>query len=205
MNVKRIFCIGRNYAAHIQELGNTPDEAFVLFMKPASCVVPLGEELRLPRDKGSVHHEAELVVGLTGGGADIPEEQALSHVSHLTLGLDLTLRDLQNTLKDKGSPWELAKAFDHAAPLGQWKPYQGQDLQALEFTCHVNGALRQHGKTRDMLFTVARQIHILSRTWALRDGDVVYTGTPAGVGPVKKWDMLQGSVEGIGELRIAVG
>ena len=190
MNVKRIFCIGRNYAAHIQELGNTPDEAFVLFMKPASCVVPLGEELRLPRNKGSVHHEAELVVLLTGGGADISEEQALSHISHITLGLDLTLRDLQNELKNKGSPWELAKAFDHAAPLGQWKPYQGQDLQALEFSCQVNGALRQHGRTRDMLFTVARQIHILSRTWALRDGDIVYTGTPAGVGPLLPGDRI---------------
>lgn len=190
MNVKRIFCIGRNYAAHIEELGNTPDEAFVVFMKPPSCVVALGQELVLPRDKGSVHHEAELVVRLTGGGADIPEAEALSHVSHITLGLDLTLRDLQNTLKNKGSPWELAKAFDHAAPLGQWKSYQNQDLQALEFTCHVNGTLRQHGKTRDMLFGVARQIHILSRTWALADGDIVYTGTPAGVGPILPGDRI---------------
>jgi 2-keto-4-pentenoate hydratase/2-oxohepta-3-ene-1,7-dioic acid hydratase in catechol pathway len=153
-------------------------------------VVPLGNDLKLPRGKGSVHHEAELVVRLTGGGTDIPEEQALSHVSHLTLGLDLTLRDLQNTLKNKGSPWELAKAFDHAAPLGEWKPYQNQDLQALEFTCHVNGALRQHGRTRDMLFTVARQISILSRTWALQDGDAVYTGTPAGVGPLAPGDRI---------------
>ena len=190
MNINRIFCIGRNYAAHIEELGNTPDEAFVVFMKPASCVVPLGQELRLPRQRGSVHHEAELVVRLTGGGADIPEDQALNHISHLTLGLDLTLRDLQNTLKNKGSPWELAKAFDCAAPLGQWKPCQGQDLQALEFTCHVNGALRQHGKTRDMLFSVARQIHILSRTWALADGDIVYTGTPSGVGPLLPGDRV---------------
>src|ERR1700741_5275888 len=129
MNVKRIFCIGRNYAAHIQELGNTPDEAFVVFMKPPSCIVPLGQPLSLPRNKGSVHHEAELVVLLTGGGADIPEAQALSHVSHLTLGLDLTLRDLQNELKNKGSPWELSKAFDQAAPLGSWQAYKGQDLQ----------------------------------------------------------------------------
>jgi len=190
MTVNRIFCIGRNYAAHIEELGNTPDEAFVLFMKPASCVVPPGQAVRLPRNRGSVHHEAELVVLLTGGGSDIPEDQALSHISHLTLGLDLTLRDLQNELKNKGNPWELAKAFDQAAPLGEWKPYQDQDLQALEFTCHVNGSLRQHGKTRDMLFNVARQIHILSRTWALQDGDIVYTGTPAGVGPLLPGDRI---------------
>ena len=190
MNINRIFCIGRNYAAHIQELGNTPDEAFVVFMKPASCVVPLGQEVRLPRNRGSVHHEAELVVRLNGGGADVAEGQALCHLSHITLGLDLTLRDLQNELKNKGSPWELAKAFDQAAPLGDWKPYAGQDLQALEFTCHVNGALRQHGKTRDMLFGVARQIHILSRTWALQDGDLVYTGTPSGVGPLLPGDRV---------------
>ncbi|MDR3418751.1 MAG: fumarylacetoacetate hydrolase family protein [Nevskia sp.] len=190
MDVKRIFCIGRNYAGHIKELGNTPDEAFVVFMKPPSCVVPVGMPLTLPRDKGSVHHEAELVVLLTGGGADIAEEAALSHVSHLTLGLDLTLRDLQNRLKGKGNPWELCKAFDHAAPLGEWKPYHGHNLQDLEFTCQVNGELRQHGHTRDMLFPVARQIHILSRTWALRDGDVIYTGTPAGVGPLLPGDRV---------------
>jgi 2-keto-4-pentenoate hydratase/2-oxohepta-3-ene-1,7-dioic acid hydratase in catechol pathway len=191
MTIKRIFCIGRNYAAHIQELGNTPDEAFVVFMKPPSCAVPEGQGVKLPRHKGSVHHEAELVVLLTGGGADIPEEQALSHVSHLTLGLDLTLRDLQNELKNKGNPWELSKAFDQAAPLGEWQAYKGQDLQALEFTCTVNGKLRQHGRTKDMLFSVARQIHILSRTWALADGDIIYTGTPAGVGPLVPGDRVE--------------
>jgi 2-keto-4-pentenoate hydratase/2-oxohepta-3-ene-1,7-dioic acid hydratase in catechol pathway len=190
MDIKRIFCIGRNYAEHIKELGNAPDEAFVLFMKPPSCVVTQGKDVILPRGKGGVHHEAELVVHLNGGGADIPEETALSHISHITLGLDLTLRDLQNELKKKGSPWELAKAFDNAAPLGEWKPYRGQDLQALEFSFHVNGALRQHGKTKDMLFSVARQIHILSKTWALADGDIIYTGTPSGVGPLQAGDRL---------------
>lgn len=190
MNINRIFCIGRNYSEHIKELGNTPDEAFVVFMKPPSCVVPLGQAIALPRHKGSVHHEAELVVRLSGGGADIDEAAALSHIDHISLGLDLTLRDLQNELKKKGSPWELAKAFDHAAPLGEWKPYHGQDLQALEFTLQVNGALRQHGRTRDMLFSVARQIHILSKTWALADGDIIYTGTPSGVGPLQPGDRL---------------
>lgn len=189
MDIQRIFCVGRNYAEHIKELGNTPDEAFVLFMKPPSCIVPQGS-LVLPQGRGSVHHEAELVVRLNGGGAGIPEDAALSHISHITLGLDLTLRDLQSELKKKGAPWELAKAFDQAAPLGEWKPYRGQDLQALEFSFQVNGATRQHGKTADMLFSVARQIHILSRTWALRDGDIIYTGTPSGVGPLQAGDRL---------------
>lgn len=190
MNVNRIFCIGRNYAEHIKELGNTPDEACVVFMKPASCVVSVGEPVTLPRNRGSVHHEAELVVLLTGGDRDIPVDDALENVAAFTLGLDLTLRDLQNDLKKKGAPWELCKAFDQAAPLGEWKAYKGQDLQALEFTCDVNGKRRQSGNTKDMLFPVARIIHILSQTWSLEAGDIVYTGTPAGVGPLVAGDRV---------------
>jgi 2-keto-4-pentenoate hydratase/2-oxohepta-3-ene-1,7-dioic acid hydratase in catechol pathway len=198
MRVNRIFCIGRNYAEHIRELGNTPDEACVVFMKPASCVVSSGENIVLPRDRGAVHHEAELVVMLTGGGTDVPAAEALDHVAGVTLGLDLTLRELQNELKKKGAPWELSKAFDGAAPLGNWTPWKGQDLQALEFTCHVNGQLRQHGRSADMLFPVTRLIHILSRTWALQPGDVIFTGTPAGVGPLKPGDRITLTGDGIG-------
>ena len=198
MNVNRIFCIGKNYAEHIRELGGAPDDACVVFMKPASCVVPAGRDVVLPRGRGSVHHEAELVVALSGGGADLPAERALEHVASLTLGLDLTLRDLQGELKKKGAPWELAKAFDHAAPLGDWAPYRGQDLQALEFTCAVNGVQRQHGRTSDMLFPVARILQILSRTWRLQPGDIVYTGTPAGVGPLNPGDRVTLAGPGLG-------
>ena len=190
MQVKRIFCIGKNYAAHVAELGHAADGNCVVFMKPASCILPAGEKIRLPRGKGSIHHEAELVVLLTGGGSDIPLKHALGCIAGLTLGLDLTLRDLQNDLKQKGAPWELAKSFDGAAPLGDWKPYLEQDLQKIEFTCHVNGDLRQRGNTKDMLYTVARQIHILSQTWSLEPGDAIYTGTPEGVGPLKPRDRV---------------
>ena len=193
MQVKRIFCIGKNYAAHVAELapqGHAPDGQCVVFMKPASCIVPAGGKIRLPRGKGSIHHEAELVVLLTGGGANIPLKQALDCVAGITLGLDLTLRDLQTELKQKGAPWELAKSFDGAAPLGDWKPYLEQDLQKIEFTCHVNGELRQRGNTKDMLYTVARQIHILSQTWSLEPGDAIYTGTPEGVGPLLPRDRV---------------
>ncbi len=209
INVNRIFCIGKNYAEHVAELahlGHTPDAApsasagdrksssiapagdCVVFMKPASCVVPVGQAIALPRDKGSIHHEAELVIRLGAGGA----------VTHLTLGLDLTLRDLQTNLKNKGKPWELAKAFDHAAPLGAWVPFTGQDVQALEFTCHVNGQLRQKGNTKDMLFSVPRIVQILVQTWALQAGDVVYTGTPAGVGPLLPGDTVVLEGQGLG-------
>lgn len=193
MKVNRIFCIGKNYAEHVAELahlGHAPDGECVVFMKPASSVVEEGSPIKLPRNKGSIHHEAELVVMLTGGGDNIPVKRALENVAGLTLGLDLTLRDLQTELKNKGKPWETAKSFDHAAPLGDFKPYLNQDLQALEFTCQVNGELRQHGHTRDMLFSVARQISILSQTWALLPGDIIYTGTPKGVGPLLPKDRV---------------
>ena len=118
---------------------------------------------------------------------------------HPDLLLNLTLRDLQTTLKQRGAPWERAKGFDGAAPLGDFQPYLEQDLQDLHFTCHVNGTLRQHGHTRDMLFSVARQIHILSQLWALEPGDVLYTGTPAGVGPLVPGDdvVLEGAGLGL--------
>ena len=201
MQVTRIFCIGKNYADHVAELapaGYVDDGECVVFMKPATCVVAAGGTVKLPRDRGAVHHEAELVVMLSGGGSDVAVEQAPLLVSHVALGLDLTLRDLQSKLKNKGAPWELAKAFDGAAPLGPWKPYANENLQALEFSLHVNGQLRQRGFTKDMLFSVARQIHILSRTWSLQAGDVIFTGTPKGVGPLNAGDVANLSSPQVG-------
>lgn len=201
MNPNRIFCIGKNYAEHVAELaplGHAADGDCVIFMKPRSAVVPPGEPIVLPRGFGTVHHEAELVVMLTGGGRDVPEDEALDCVAGFTLGLDLTLRDVQTRLKAKGAPWETAKAFDGSAPLGDFKPYLEQDLQALHFTCHVNGVLRQEGHTRDMLYPVARQIHLISRLWALEPGDVIYTGTPKGVGPLEPGDEVVVEGPGLG-------
>ena len=181
----RIFCIGRNYAKHIAELGDADAEQCVIFMKPTSCLVPVGTAVHLPRDQGAVHHEAELVVQIGRAGSNIAEENACEHIQALTLGLDLTLRDLQNTLKAQSAPWERSKAFEHSAPLGEWRAYQpNMDLADLDFTCHINAELRQHGHTRDMLFPVPRLISLLSNTWALRPGDMIFTGTPEGVGPL---------------------
>lgn len=201
MNVNRIFCIGKNYADHVAELahlGHAADGECVVFMKPASCIVPVDEPIALPKNAGSIHHEAELVVLLTGGGRDIAEADALDCVAGITLGLDLTLRELQTSLKNKGKPWELAKAFDGAAPLGEFRPYLQQDLQALTFTCHVNDELRQSGNTAEMLYSVARQICILSQTWALLPGDAIYTGTPKGVGPLLAGDVIRLEGPGLG-------
>jgi len=204
MTVNRIFCIGKNYAAHVDELahlGFAADGECVVFMKPASSVVPAGQDIQLPRQHGEVHHEAELVVRLgrfDDDGREVPVERALRHVTHVTLGLDLTLRELQTRLKNQGAPWELAKAFDGSAPLGDWIDHDGRDLQALSFTLHVNGMLRQQGQTANMLYPVARQIHILSQSWGLMDGDIIYTGTPAGIGPLRAGDTATLEGPGLG-------
>lgn len=200
MSEPRIFCIGRNYAAHIRELGSPQDAECLLFMKPASARVAPGQLIRLPRSQGAVHHEAELVVQLSGGGFQIPEANARALVSEVTLGLDLTLRDLQKALREKGAPWERAKAFDGSAPLGTWNPALDLDLQALTFSLTVNGERRQLGHTKDMLFSVARQIHILSQTWSLRAGDILFTGTPEGVGPLVRGDRVDGEIEDVGSV-----
>lgn len=199
MQVPRIFCIGRNYVAHIEELGHPNDGDCVVFMKPATCLVAPGEPLHLPRARGAVHHEAELVVQLRGGGRDIAETVALRWVAGVTLGLDLTLRDEQNRLRADGKPWELAKAFDQAAPMGELRDCTArEDLTAFRFECLVNGKTRQQGDTSKMLFSVSRIIHILSQTWALADGDLIYTGTPAGVGPLLPGDEITLLGDGLG-------
>lgn len=188
----RIFCIGRNYAKHIEELGHQDAAKCVVFMKPASCLVPPDRPLALPRGQGAVHHEAELVVMIGQGGRNISRREALEHIGGLTLGLDLTLRDLQNKLKSEGSPWERCKAFDGAAPIAELQAYDDKlDLAKLEFTCSVNGELRQRGNTKDMLYPVAQLIEILSQTWALQPGDLVFTGTPEGVGPLVAGDHVE--------------
>lgn len=199
MDVPRIFCIGRNYAAHIEELGHANDGDCVVFMKPPSCLVDPGHTVCIPATRGAVHHEAELVVQLSGGGRDIAEAEALRHVSGITLGLDLTLRDEQNRLRADGKPWELAKAFDQSAPMGELRGLSADDdLQALTFECLVNGQTRQRGNTAHMLFPVSRIIHILSRSWSLQAGDLVFTGTPAGVGPLANCDEVVLTGDGLG-------
>lgn len=199
-NHPRIFCIGRNYAEHISELGDADAARCVIFMKPTSCLVPSGDSVALPREAGAVHHEAELVVQIGRAGRGITEKQATDHIRALTLGLDLTLRDLQNTLKQQGAPWERSKAFEQSAPLGAWVAYTPDiKLDALEFRCHVNGELRQHGHTQDMLFPVTRLVSLLSSTWALQPGDMIFTGTPKGVGALNPGDTVQLSSPVLGE------
>jgi len=199
MVAPRIFCIGRNYADHIRELGNTQQADCVVFMKPYSSIVPAGQVVPLPRNRGAVHHELELVVEIGSPGADIAVADAPGHVRAITLGIDLTLRELQNRLRQAGSPWELCKAFDHSALLGKLVPWQATtDLQKIDLQLSVNGELRQQASTAAMLFPVARLVEILSHSWRLLPGDLIYTGTPAGVGPVKPGDRLSADSPQIG-------
>jgi 2-keto-4-pentenoate hydratase/2-oxohepta-3-ene-1,7-dioic acid hydratase in catechol pathway len=189
---RRIFCVGRNYADHAKEMGSALPPEPVIFMKPATSLVREGQPLKLPRDRGSVHHEMELVLAVGREAEAAAPEAALGLLAGVTLGLDLTLRDEQARLKQSGSPWELAKAFDGSAAVAKFTAAPLKfDPQALDMLCTVNGQVRQHGNTRDMLFDIPAILAFLSRRWRLLPGDLVYTGTPAGVGPLRPADRVE--------------
>ena len=196
----RIFCIGKNYDEHVKELGGKTPEEPVVFMKPVSSIVAPGESLFMPRHGNLLHHEVEVVLLIGREGRDIPQANALSFIAGVSLGLDLTLRDVQVQLKKAGLPWELSKSFEQSAPLGLLKAYHpgSIDLENLSFTCSVNGELRQQGNTRDMLFPIKSLIHMLSGWRTLRPGDIVFTGTPSGVGPLKAGDRVDIESPGTG-------
>lgn len=187
----RIFCIGRNYANHIAELGHSDARTCVVFMKPLSALVAAGAKVPVPTDQGTVHHELELVLEIGTGGRNIRAENATSHIAGIGLGLDLTLRSLQNELKSTGEPWEKCKSFDYSAPLAPLRRFEAStDLGALEFQLDVNGECRQRGNTRMMLVDIPGLIVQLSAYWQLLPGDLIYTGTPEGVGAIKPGDTL---------------
>jgi 2-keto-4-pentenoate hydratase/2-oxohepta-3-ene-1,7-dioic acid hydratase in catechol pathway len=199
-NMARIFCIGQNYVAHIKELGNALPEKPVIFMRPLSCLVAPAQAIHFPTHGSLLHYEVEVVVRIGKQGRNIDEENALSHIDALTLGADLTLRDLQKEAKDMGLPWESAKSFEQSSPLGEFLTYDPSsiNLHDLNFTCRINGELRQDGNTSDMLFSVERLIAELSRIWILQPGDMIYTGTPSGVGPLQIGDVIEVANDQIG-------
>jgi len=196
----RIFCIGQNYVAHIRELSNPMPQKPVIFMRPLSCLVAPGEPVHFPKHGKQLHYEVEVVVRIGKQGRDIDERDALSHIDALTLGADLTLRDLQIEAKQNGLPWDQAKAFEQSAPLGEFLAYDPAsiDLDDLNFRCRINGELRQDGNTNDMLFGFRRLIAELSSIWTLRPGDMIYTGTPSGVGPLQIGDVIEVENDQIG-------
>lgn len=203
--IGKILCIGRNYADHIKELGNETPERPVIFMKPASSVIGEGEEIVIPPYSSDCHHEAELALLIGTGGSNIPAAEALKHLAGYGVAIDLTLRDVQAELKKKGLPWDIAKGFDTACPLSEFVPRdQVADPQELIITLSVNGAKRQDGSTALMIHRIPELISYLSSIFTLEPGDLVLTGTPAGVGPVKSGDRVIAEIKGVGKIEVSV-
>jgi 2-keto-4-pentenoate hydratase/2-oxohepta-3-ene-1,7-dioic acid hydratase in catechol pathway len=201
----RIFCIGRNYAEHVREFNNPMPKKPVIFMKPYSCLVLPGETIRFPSHGKELHHETEVVVAIGREVKPLTENDAEAFIQSLTLGLDLTLRDVQREMKTKGLPWELAKSFDQSAPLGEMVPYREPlRFDAIQFACYVNGDKRQEGRTWDMIFPIPRLIMEVAGVWVLRPGDLIFTGTPAGIGPLQPGDRVEISSPQLGSWSWAV-
>lgn len=204
--VRRIWCVGRNYAEHAREMGGDPArEAPFFFAKPADAVVTEGRETPYPIGTTSLHHEIELVAAIGRGGTAIPVEAALDHVYGYAAGVDLTRRDLQAIAKMGGRPWDMAKGFDHSAPIGEIAPAAEIGHPAAgAIRLAVNGETRQSADLSAMIWPVAEVIALLSRLVALAPGDLVFTGTPAGVGALVRGDRLEGSVEGVGTVETVI-
>lgn len=203
--VARIFCVGRNYAEHAREMGHDPNrEPPFFFMKPNTAILD-GRDFPYPAQTKDVHHEMELVVAIGKGGANIPEAQALAHVYGYAAGLDMTRRDLQSEAKKAGRPWDTGKAFDHSAPCAAIVPaarigHPARGAVVLE----VNGEVKQKGDLAELIWKVPEMIAYLSTLFELKAGDLIFTGTPAGVGPVRKGDVLKGSVAGVGTIALRI-
>lgn len=202
--VGRVFCVGRNYAAHAREMGADPNaEPPLFFMKPASAVVAAPEALTFPSDTNDLHHEVELVLALHKGGAAIAEADALQHVFGGAVGIDLTKRDRQAEAKAKGQPWERAKAFDASAPTGAITPWaQCGTVHSATIALSVNGAVRQSAAIADMIWSPAAIIARLSTLWRLQPGDLIFTGTPEGVGAIPPGSVVDARIDGLSPLSI---
>ena len=202
--VHRIFCVGRNYADHAREMGHNPDEeAPFFFLKPADAIVCPGEDFPYPGFSSNVHHEVELVVALATGGKDIPEASALEHVFGYGVGLDMTRRDLQNEAKGMGRPWESGKAFDSSAPCSAITPAttMGHPNSGL-IQLKIDDVVKQESDLDHMIWKVPQIIAQLSALFTLKAGDLIYTGTPAGVGPVSPGECMQATIAGVDQLTI---
>ncbi|MCM8596341.1 fumarylacetoacetate hydrolase family protein [Accumulibacter sp.] len=199
--VRRVYCVGRNYADHAAEMGADTREPPFFFGKPADALVPGGGTVAYPPATANLQHEVELVVALAGGGREVPVARALDLVLGYAVGIDLTRRDLQQAAKEKGHPWDMAKGFDQSAPIGPIHPLSiaGHPTSGAIWL-RVNGELRQNGDLRQMSWSVAEVIARLSGLVTLAPGDLIFTGTPAGVSTLARGDQIEAGVAGLGEL-----
>jgi fumarylpyruvate hydrolase len=200
--VRRILCVGRNYAAHRREMGGDDRDPPFFFTKPADAIVPPGRDPAYPPRTANLHHEIELVVAIGAAGRDVVPDQALDLVFGYAVGVDLTRRDLQNAAKDKGQPWDAGKAFDDSAPISAIR--RGSVPPDGRIWVSVNGAVKQDGQVADMIWNVAEIVAEASKLWRLAPGDLIFTGTPEGVGPLVRGDRVEGEVEGVGRLAFTV-
>lgn len=191
----KIICIGRNYAEHAQELGNEVPESPVIFMKPDTAVLKKGSDFYIPEFSDDVHYELEVVLKISKGGKYIQEENADKYYDEIGLGIDFTARDLQSKLKEKGLPWELAKGFDGSAVLSEFYKKENFNMKNLNFSLRKNKEEVQNGNTSMMIFSPEKIIAFVSQYFSLRVGDLIFTGTPKGVGKVSENDMLQAFLE----------
>ncbi len=200
--VRRIYCVGRNYAAHAREMGRDPDrEPPFFFTKPADAVVPNGASVPYPPQTRNLHHEIELVIAIGKGGKDIPLDQAHDHIFGYAVGNDLTRRDLQLAARDKGRPWDTGKAFDHSAPITAiHKAEEVGHPDHGRIWLSVNDEIRQDADLKELIWDVQEVVSILSGLFKLEPGDLIFTGTPAGVGPVKPGDLIEGGIDGLANL-----
>ena len=195
--VHRIYCVGLNYADHVRELGSDPKSPPVFFMKPADALVENGGAVPYPSVTHNLHHEIELVVALGRGGRDIAPQHSLEHVFGYGAGNDLTRRDLQKAAKERGDPWDISKGFDHSAPLTAIRPASRGHLSRGRIWLSVNGERRQESDLSQMLYDVPHLIAELSTLFTLMPGDLIFTGTPSGVGALQPGDRLEGGIEGL--------
>ena len=204
--VRRIYLVGRNYADHAREMGHDPNrEKPFFFQKPSDAVLPSGSNFPYPPQSSNVHHEIEMVVALASGGRDIDEANALQHVYGYAVGIDITRRDLQQQMKQQGRPWEAGKSFDRSAPVSEIVPVAscGHPKNG-RIWLTVNGEVRQDGDLSQLIWSVPEIIATLSASFELAGGDLIFTGTPAGVGPIGPGDRLVGGVQSVGEIEVIV-
>lgn len=201
--VRRILCVGRNYAAHRREMGGDDRDPPFFFAKPADAVAPPGRDPAFPPQTANLHHEVELVVALSKGGSDVAVADALDLVFGYAVGVDLTRRDLQAAAKDKGQPWDAAKGFDDSAPISAIRKWAGPAPQG-PIKLSVNGETKQEAEVADMIWNTAEIIAEASKLWRLAPGDLIYTGTPEGVGKLQRGDLVEAEVEGVGSLSFRV-
>ncbi len=201
----KIVCVGLNYAAHIEEMASKRSGTPVIFMKPNSALHPIEEPIPIPTDAGAVHHEVELAVCIAKKGSNISEDDVFNHIAGYGLALDLTLRDMQKSAKDKGHPWAIAKGFDHSCPVSSFTPKDDiEDIDNLNIRLELNNVLRQNGNTSQMIFKLPQLIAYISRFYTLEEGDIILTGTPAGVGPLQPGDHINASISEVAVIETTV-